>query len=85
MGQELVDLGPQGPAGSPLVIRQGFDCRLVADAGQVGVGLPVLESLAHQGLGLRLAGVGLLGPESQIGLEPIEGLLPPAGFLLFIS
>ncbi len=47
-GQQGVDLGPEHPPGAALgfgELRQGA---CIADAGQVGVGLPVLEPLLDQ-------------------------------------
>ena len=67
----------QAPAGFLLLPRQDFERGLVANAGQVGVGLPLLEGLPHCGFVLGFAGLGLLGPVSQVGLEPRERL-PPA-------
>src|SRR5262249_40991995 len=85
LGQKRVHLGPQRPAGFPLVFRQRLQRRLIADAGQVRVGRPVLELPPHEGLRLGLAGFCLLGPEGQVGPQPVETLLPPAGFLLLVQ
>jgi hypothetical protein len=85
LGQKLVDLGPERPARFPLIVWKGFDGRLVADTDQVSVGLPVLEFLPHQGLGLGLAGFCLPGPERQVGPQPVESLLPPAGFFRLLQ
>ena len=50
-----------------------------ADAGQVGVRLPVLEGLDDRRAGLGLACFEELGPGVALGLEPVEGLLPQFG------
>src|SRR5271157_5085959 len=74
-----VDLGPQGAQGVPLDFGERFQCLLVADAGEVSVDLPVLKGLGDQSLGLARARLRLPRPESQVGLEPGEGLISPAG------
>ena len=56
-GQKRINLGPQRAASFLLVFRQRLERRLIADAGQVRVDLPVPEGLAHQGLRIGLAGL----------------------------
>ena len=83
--QDRLHLGPERPARRLFVLGQRLHGRLVADAGQVGVGLPVAERLADEGLVRGLAGFGLLGPQGQVGLEPDAGLVAPGSLRLFVE
>jgi hypothetical protein len=69
-----VHLVPQVAPPLPLLLGQLVQGFGVADAGQVGVALPEYELLANH-LAVRVgAGIGLSGPERQVGPEPVEGL-----------
>ena len=72
--QKSVHLIPERPPGGPLGLgefRQGVG---VADARQVGVGLPVPQDLRDCGAGLGRAGLDEFRPEVALGFEPVEGL-----------
>ena len=78
-GQQGVDLGPERPPGAALglgELRQGVR---IADAGQVGVGPPVLERLLDQRAGLGIARIQHLRPGGPLGLQPVEGLAAEPG------
>ena len=69
-----------------LLVRREFgQDRRVADAGQVGVLLPVTQG-SHDGRsGLGRAGVDAAAPGGQVGLQPVEGLLAQAGALVVVE
>src|SRR5262249_44489761 len=50
---------------------------LVAEAGEVGVALPMPEGFRNLGAGLQRTGRQFLGKECEVGLEPGEGLFAP--------
>src|ERR1017187_8042015 len=77
--QQDVDLGPECSAGLLLVLGELGQRRRIAQAGQVGVGLPVLECLSDGLASLGRAAPRELRPRLQVGLEPGDGLLSPAG------
>ena len=57
----------------------------VAEAGEVGVLLPVLHHPSELGTVGGLAALQLLGTQGQVGAEPVEGLLAQAGPLLVVE
>src|ERR1017187_5852132 len=78
--QQYVDLGPECSAGFLLARGELGDRGGIAQGGPVGVGFPVLECL-HDGLArLGRGALQELRPRGQVGLEPGDGLLSPAGF-----
>src|SRR5262249_51649094 len=83
--QDFVHLGPQRPAGPLLVLGERLPSLLVTDAGGGEIILARPEGGALLGLDLGLTGLGLLRPVRQVGLEPVEGLLPPVGLVLLIQ
>ena len=71
-------------AGQDLLVgRQLGDGVRVADAGEVGVLLPVLERLPDAAVVLGV--FGELGPGGEVGAEPGEGLLAEAGVPLLVE
>src|SRR5262249_15338292 len=83
LAQQDHHVGPEFLARFSLGGRQVVDSRPLADAGEVDVLLPVLERLANPGVFLGF--VGKLGPGSEVGAEPVEGLLAEASALLVIG
>ncbi len=77
--EQHLDLDPKCAAGFLLVLWQLGQSDLIPDAGEVEVGLPVLKGLRDARRGLLRTGFDLLGPERQVGLEPVDRLLAPAG------
>ena|GEM_PF-4293861 len=77
--EQHLDLGPECAAGFPLVLGQFGQGRSVSNARQVRVGFPVLKGRHDGGPSLLPARLDLLGPERQVGLEPVDRLLSPAG------
>ena len=60
--------------------RQGVG---VAHTGELRIGQPALEFLAHHVAGFRGVVLPLLGQRRQVGAEPLVSLLPPAQALHF--
>src|SRR4051794_26512809 len=79
--EEGLDLGPERLTLLPLALgelRQGLG---VPDAGELGILLPLVHRCRCRGAVGRRAAVELLGPQGQIGAEPVEGLFPLPGAL----
>ncbi len=76
------DLRPERLPVFPFSIWQVCSGIRFAQASQVAVGFPALESLPHTGLSIRQTGFSLFGPVSQVGFEPGQGLASPGGLSL---
>jgi hypothetical protein len=61
------------------VLSQFGQCGLVADPGEIRVGLPVGELPPDGFAGGGRVALDDLRPRLQVVLEPVERLLPPAG------
>src|SRR5262249_11802547 len=83
--EQLVHVGPELLPDVPFRLGQLGQRLLVPHTGQVGSALPVLERLSRKGPLLRAAVVDLLDPRGQIGAQPLQGLLAPAGTLLVVE
>ena len=78
-GEELIYVDPECPERGPFLFGQLGQLVLVADAGEVGVSLPVLEGGRDLGLHDGRTGVEELGPRGEFGLEPFAGLSAELG------
>ena len=58
---------------------------MVAEAGEVGVLLPVEHLLLHVGMVGGFAGLLLLGAQGSVGAEPVQGLLAEAGLFAVVE
>jgi len=83
--QQRRHVGPQPLAGGAFLRGQFRQGRLIADAGEVFVLLPVAQASSAPRRGRRWAAIQLLGVKGQVGAEPIEGLLPQPGLLLCVE
>src|SRR5258708_6285415 len=72
--RESVYSFPEAPPGLLFVLCKLRERSGIANAGEVGVLLPVLEGWRDPGLHRGRAGVEDLGPFGQLDLEPAEGL-----------
>ena len=78
-GQELIDVVPEPFERRALVFRQLGQFLFIADAGEVGVFLPVLKGRRDLRLHLCRAGIEDLGPSGKLGLEPFTSLAAELG------
>ena len=70
------DVRPEITPGCPFSFGEPRQGQVVADAGQVGVLLPVPELPDDRPAGLGRAGFELPRPVGPLGLQPVQGLLP---------
>ena len=75
-GDQGLDLGPEGVPVGPLGPGESGQCVGVADAGEVGVLLPVGQTHDDGGPGLRWARGEEIGTDALLDAEPVEGLSP---------
>jgi hypothetical protein len=73
--QKGINAGPVGEAGFLLVLGQRGQHGRVAQAGQVGVGFPVLERLCDELSYVRRTAFQDLRPRGQVVIEPVNCLL----------
>ncbi len=78
--QECFDIGPERPPRLLFGLWELCQGLGIAEAGQVGVDLPVLESLDDDWSGFHYVGVEQPSPGGQLGLEPTSGLSAEPGF-----
>ena len=77
--EQPMDIVPESLPFLPLGLGELGESSRVADAGEVGVLLPVLHLLPYAGAVNGLAIIELLGAPGQFSAEPAEGLLSQAG------
>src|SRR5262249_13817342 len=68
-----------------LLVRELGDGIRLAQAGEVGVSLPVPERVLHLPAVFRLAALQSLRPQGQVGPQPPQCLLAPAGAFLVVE
>jgi hypothetical protein len=83
--QKGIDLCPEGATGFLLVVGELGQHGRVAQSDQVGVGFPVLERLGDALSRLGRGAFQDLRPCSQVGLEPVDRLLRPAGLFFIVQ
>ena len=77
--QQGLDVRPQGLPGGTFLLGEFRQPGLVAQAGEVGIVLPVLQRLRAPRRDFGLAAVERPGPGGQLVLEPAEGLAAELG------
>src|SRR5947209_94639 len=80
---QTLDVLPERAPALAFLLGEAAEGLLVADAGEVGVRLPVDHSLLDLSLHFRVAPGQEAGPDFQVVPEPLEGLPPPGGALSF--